>query len=71
MEELAFLTKEEQVKYVIALVDLYKEIPKRLIERIRKLPNVKPQYINNLIDQLKFMDAQEQIKFVQFLEENA
>jgi len=71
LEELAFLTKEEQVKYVEALVDLYKEIPKKLIERIRKLPNVKPQYINNLIDQLKFMDAQEQIKFVQFLEENA
>lgn len=71
LEELAFLTKEEQVKYVEALVDLYKEIPKKLIERIRKLSNVKPQYINNLIDQLKFMDAQEQIKFVQFLEENA
>ncbi|MFW9940920.1 MAG: hypothetical protein ACFFFT_07755 [Candidatus Thorarchaeota archaeon] len=71
LEELAFLNKEEQVKYVEAIVDLYKEIPKKLIERIRKLPNVKPQYINNLIDQLKFMDAQEQIKFVQFLEENA
>ncbi len=71
LEELAFLTKEEQVKYIEALVDLYKEIPKKLIERIRKLPNVKPQYINNLIDQLKYMDAQEQIKFVQFLEENA
>ncbi len=70
LEELAFLTKEEQVKYIEALVDLYKEIPKKLIERIRKLPNVKPQYINNLIDQLKYMDAQEQIKFVQFLEEN-
>jgi len=71
LEELAFLTKEEQVKYVETLVDLYKEIPKKLIERIRKLPNVKLQYINNLIDQLKYMDAQEQIKFVQFLEENA
>ena len=71
MEELAFLNKEEQVKYVVALIDLYKEIPKKLIERIRKLPNVKPQYINNLVDQLKFMDAQEQINFVQFLEENA
>ena len=71
LEELAFLNKEEQVKYVVTLVDLYKEIPKKLIERIRKLQNVKPQYINNLIDQLKFMDAQEQINFVQFLEENA
>jgi len=71
LEELAFLNKEEQVKYVEAIVDLYKEIPKKLIERIRKLPNVKPKYINNLIDQLKFMDAQERIKFVQFLEENA
>ena len=49
LEELAFLTKEEQVKYVEALADLYKDIPKKLIERIRKLPNVKPQHIDNII----------------------
>ncbi|MFX0083318.1 MAG: hypothetical protein ACFE94_16350 [Candidatus Hodarchaeota archaeon] len=71
LEELAFLNKEEQVKYVEALVDLYKEIPRKLIERIRKLPNVDPKYINHLIDQLKYMDTQERIKFIQFLEENA
>ncbi|MFX1376091.1 MAG: hypothetical protein ACFFA0_09785 [Promethearchaeota archaeon] len=71
LQELAFLTKEEQVKYIEALSDLYKEIPKKLIERIRKLPNVKPKHINNLVDQLKYMDTQEQAKFIQFLEENA
>ncbi|MFW9877924.1 MAG: hypothetical protein ACFFG0_32990 [Candidatus Thorarchaeota archaeon] len=71
LEELAFLTKEEQVKHVEALVDLYKEIPRKLIERIRKLPNVELKYINDLINQLKYMDAQERIKFIQFLEENA
>ncbi|MFX1427906.1 MAG: hypothetical protein ACFFBE_15740, partial [Promethearchaeota archaeon] len=71
LEELAFLTKEEQIKYVEVLIDLYKEIPKKLIERIRKLPNVKLQHIDKLIEQLKYMDAQEQVKFIQFLEENA
>lgn len=71
LEELAFLTKEEQVKYVEALGDLYKEIPKKLIDRIRKLPNLKPQHIDKLIEHLKYMDTQEQIKFIQFLEENA
>ena len=71
LEELAFLTKEEQIKYVEVLIDLYKEIPKKLIERIRKLPNVKLKHIDKLIEQLKYMDAQEQVKFIQFLEENA
>ena len=71
LEELAFLTKEEQIKYVEVLIDLYKEIPKKLIERIRKLPNVKLQHIDKLIEQLKYMDSQEQIRFIQFLEENA
>ncbi|MHA2239700.1 MAG: hypothetical protein ACXAB2_15265, partial [Candidatus Hodarchaeales archaeon] len=71
LEELAFLTKEEQVKYVEALVDLYKEIPGKLIERIRKLPNVEPKYFDKIAEQLKFMNSEDQIKFVQFLEENA
>jgi hypothetical protein len=71
LEELAFLTKEEQVKYIEALVDLYKEIPKKLIERVRKLPNVNPKHMDKVVKQLKLMDIEEQLKFVQFLEENA
>ena len=71
LQELAFLTKEEQAKYVEALVSLYQEIPRKLIERIRKLPNVKPKHYDKIVDQLKYLDAEEQIKFVQFLEENA
>ncbi len=71
LEELAFLTKEEQVKYIDAIVSLYREIPKKLINRIRKLPNVKPKHYDKIVEQLKYMDVEEQIKFVQFLEENA
>ncbi len=71
LEELAFLTKQEQVKYIEAIVNLYKEIPKRLITRIRKLSNVRPKHYDRILEQLKYMDYEEQIKFVQFLEENA
>lgn len=71
LEELAFLTKEEQVKYIEAIVNLYKEIPKRLIARIRKLSNVRPKHYDRILEQLKYMDYEEQIKFVRFLEENA
>ena len=71
LEELAFLTQEEQIKYINAIIELYEEIPKKLIQRIRKLPNVKPNHYEKIIDQLKHMDSKEQIKFVQFLEENA
>ncbi|MFX1313568.1 MAG: hypothetical protein ACFFHD_13320 [Promethearchaeota archaeon] len=71
LKELAFLTKEEQIKYVEALINLYREIPKKLIARIRRLPNVKPEHYSKIIDQLKYLDYEEQIQFVQFLEENA
>ncbi len=71
LEELAFLTKEEQVKYIEAIIDLYKDIPKKLINKIRKLPNVKPKHYDKIVEQLKYMDYDEQLKFVQFLEENA
>ncbi|MFW9822885.1 MAG: hypothetical protein ACFFE4_08125 [Candidatus Thorarchaeota archaeon] len=71
LEELAFLTKEEQIRYIEAIVDLYKEIPKKLIERIRKLPNVDPKHMDKIVEQLKVMDMEEQLRFVQFLEENA
>ena len=71
LEELAFLTKEEQIKYIETLVLLYKELPKKLTDRIRKLPNVKVKHFDKIIEQLKYMDVEEQIQFVQFLEENA
>lgn len=71
LKELAFLTEEEQGKYIGALAELYKELPRKLIERIRKLPNVEPRYYDKIIDQLKYMDAEEQINFIQFLEKNA
>ena len=71
LEELAVWTKEEQIKYIEVLVDLYKEIPKKLIARIRKLPNVNPKHMDKIVEQLRVMDFEEQLKFVQFLEENA
>ncbi|MFX0018557.1 MAG: hypothetical protein ACFFAK_16695 [Promethearchaeota archaeon] len=71
LKELAFLTKEEQAKYIGALAELYKALPRKLIERIRKLPNVEPRYYDKIIEQLKYMDAEEQINFIQFLEKNA
>ncbi|MFX0042615.1 MAG: hypothetical protein ACFE8L_06870 [Candidatus Hodarchaeota archaeon] len=71
LEELVFLTKEEQIKYIEALVNLYQEIPHKLILRIRRLPNVKPKHYDKIVDQLKYMNADEQIRFIKFLEENA
>ncbi|TFG14061.1 MAG: hypothetical protein EU531_09395 [Promethearchaeota archaeon] len=71
LKELAFLNKQEQEKYIRAIIDLYKELPIKLIERIRKLPNIKPQYYEKVIEQLKFMDDEEQLEFVHFLEKNA
>lgn len=71
LEELAFLTKEEQVRYIEAVVDLYQEIPKKLIERIRKLPNVNPKHLDKIVEQLRVMDVEERLKFILFLEENA
>ncbi len=71
LEELAFLTIEEQAKYIESVINMYQEIPKKLINRIRKLPNVKPKHYDKIIDQLKYLDSEEQLKFVQFLEENA
>lgn len=71
LKEIAFLTREEQVKYIEAIISLYQDIPKKLIERIRKLPNVKPKHYDQIVDQLKYLDSEEQLKFIQFLEENA
>lgn len=72
LKELAFISKEEQVKYMEAIVHLYQEsLPIKLIERIKELPNVKPEYYVKISEQLKFMDYDEQVRFVQFLEDNA
>jgi hypothetical protein len=71
LKELAFLNRQEQEKYIRTIIELYKELPIKLIERIRKLPNIKPKYYDKIIEQLKFMDDEEQLEFVQFLEKNA
>ena len=71
LRELAFLAEEEQQKYVEELRNLYKEIPKKLIERIRKLPNVKSKYYDKIIEDLKYLDKEQQIEFVKFLEKHA
>ncbi len=71
LKELGFLAKEGQLKYIEALINLYQELPKKLVERIRKLPSVKPKHYDRIIEQLKYMDIEEQERFVQFLEQNA
>jgi DNA-directed RNA polymerase subunit RPC12/RpoP len=71
LEELAFLAEEEQLKYIGALRKLYETIPEKLIERICKLQNVKPEYYDKIVEQLKYLDSEEQIEFVVFLEKNA
>ncbi|MFX1274904.1 MAG: hypothetical protein ACFFBP_13355 [Promethearchaeota archaeon] len=71
LQEFAFLTRDEQVKYIEAIINMYQEIPKKLIDRIRKLPNVQPKHYDKIIDQLKYLDFDEQLRFIQFLEENA
>jgi hypothetical protein len=71
LQELAFLAEEEQERYIAGIRVLYSEFPKKLIERIRNLPNVKPQHYDKIIEQLKFMDIDEQLEFVQFLEKSA
>ncbi|MHA1292065.1 MAG: cell envelope integrity protein TolA [Promethearchaeota archaeon] len=70
LKELAFLTKEEQIKFINVIINLYKEIPPKLISRIRKLPNIKPTHYDKIILQLKYMDFEEQLKFIEFLEKN-
>lgn len=72
LKELVFLTKEEQIKYIEAIIHLYQErLPLKLIERIRSLPNIKPELLVKIVEQLKFMDFDEQERYVQFLENNA
>jgi DNA-directed RNA polymerase subunit RPC12/RpoP len=71
LKELAFLAEEEQLRYIGALRNLYEKIPEKLIERIRKLQNVKPEYYDKIVQELKYLDSEEQVKFVVFLEKNA
>jgi hypothetical protein len=71
LKELAFLTEQEQEKYIEMLKEVYQEFPKMLIERVRKLKNVQPEHFKKIIEQLKYMDSAEQLEFVQFLEKNA
>ena len=72
LRELAFLTKEQQFKYIEAITKLYQEkIPRKLVDKIRKIPNVKPEHYKKIVKQLKYMDEEEQIEFIHFLEKYA
>ncbi len=71
IEELAFLTEKEQVKYIEAIEELYREIPKKLINRVKKLPKMREHHFNEILEQLKQMDSQEQVEYIQFLENNS
>lgn len=72
LKELAYLSKEEQIKYINSIVSLYQEqIPKKLVERIQRLGNLKPEHMENILEQLKYMDSDEQVKFIQYLEKKA
>jgi DNA-directed RNA polymerase subunit RPC12/RpoP len=72
LKELSFLSKEKQINYINAILYLYKEkIPEQLIQRIKNLKNLKPEHFEKLVNQLKYMDSQEQFQFIQFLEKHA
>lgn len=71
LNELVLLTTEKQIDYLDAISNLYKEIPTKFIARIRKLPNLQPQYYEQIIEQLKYMNEEEQINFIKYLEQNA
>ncbi len=72
LKELTFLSREKQVEYIDALVNLYHEqIPKSLVERIRHLPNVKPEHYQELVNELKYLDRDEQLRFINYLEKYA
>jgi len=47
------------------------EKTKKLIERISKLPDFKPKYYDKIVEELKLMDKEQQIEFIEFLEKHA
>ena len=71
LKELAFLAEEERRNYIEELRNLYEEIPKKLLERISKLPNFEPKYYEQIVGELKVMNREQQIEFVEFLEKHA
>lgn len=72
LKELAFLSKEKQIKYIDAVVNLYHEqIPKKLVDRIRHLPNVKPEHYQKIVNELKYLDRDEQLRYIKYLEKYA
>ena len=71
LKELAFLAEEEQLNYIEELRNLYQEIPQKLFERIRNLPNFKSKYYEQIIEELKCMDEEQQIEYMKFLEKHA
>lgn len=71
LKELAFLAEEEQLNYIEELRNLYQEIPQKLFERIRNLPNFKQKYYEKIVEELKYMDEEQQIEYMKFLEKHA
>ncbi|TXT55620.1 MAG: conserved membrane protein of unknown function [Promethearchaeota archaeon] len=72
LKELAFLNKEQQINYINAMISLYKEeLPDTLIARVKNLRNIKPEHLEKVVNQLKYMDAQEKVEFIIFLEKHA
>ncbi|MGV9197229.1 MAG: hypothetical protein ACOC4M_00135 [Promethearchaeia archaeon] len=72
LAELAFLSKEEQVKFMEEIVSLHKiEIPQKLIRRIKNLPNLKENHYHKIVEKLEYMDPEERVEYIQFLENHA
>jgi len=68
LKEFVYLTEEEQEKYLNELFELNREISEKLILRVKKL-NLKPEYLNQIIEQLRYMPVGEQEIYLKFLEE--
>ncbi len=69
LKEFAFLTEEEQEKYLNELFELNRELSEKLILRVKKL-NLAPKYLQQIIEQLRYMPIREQEQYIKFLEES-
>ena len=69
LKEFAYLTEEEQEKYLNELFELNRKISDKLILRVKKL-NLDPKYLQQIIEQLKYMPIDEQETYLKFLEES-
>ncbi len=69
LKEFAYLTEEEQEKYLNELFEINRDISDKLILRVKKL-NLKPKYLQQIIEQLIYMPNDEQEIYLKFLEES-